>query len=131
MKTAKQMLKAKQAVKEEMDRQFPQSLSNELWQKAEIRLDGILKKHEALSGGVRTHTDHYIFPAAAIYLTLCEVTSPENAYAVIENTAIEHSTEVGRKLAKLMKLPGMKSFFVWVWNPMVKKREEKTRRGKL
>ena len=91
MKTAKQMLKAKQAVKEEMDRRFPQSLSDDLWNKAEIRLDGILKKYTSLSGGVRTHTDHYIFPAAAIYLTLCEVTSRENAYAVIENTAIEHS----------------------------------------
>lgn len=121
MKTAKQMLKAKQAVKEEMDRRFPRSLSDDLWNKAENRLVGILKKYASLSGGVRTHTDHYIFPSAAIYLTLCEVTSPENAYAVIENTAIEHSNEVGRKLANLMKLPGMKSFFVWFWHPMVKK----------
>jgi hypothetical protein len=104
-----------------MDRRFPKSLSDDLWQKAEIRLDGILKKYTSLSGGVRTHTDHYIFPAAAIYLTLCEVTSRENAYAVIENTAIEHSNEVGRKLAKLMKLPGMRSLFVWIWSPMVKK----------
>ena len=121
LKTAKQILKAKQAVKEEMDRQFPQSLSDDLWNKAEIRLDGILKKYSTLSGGVRTHTDHYIFPAAAIYLTLCGATSRENAYAVIENEAIRNSTEVGRKLAKLMKFPGMKRFFVWVWNPMVKK----------
>jgi len=99
MKTAKQMLKAKQAVKEEMDRIYPQSLSDDLWNKAEIWLDGILQKYSALSGGVRTHTDHYIFPAAAIYLTLCEVTSQENAYTVIENAAIRNSTEVGRKLA--------------------------------
>jgi len=121
LKTAKQMLKAKQAVKEEMDRQFPQSLSDDLWNKAEIRLDGILQKYSTLSGGVRTHTDHYIFPAAAIYLTLCGATSRENAYAVIENAAIRNSTEVGRKLAKLMKFPGMKHFFVWFWHPMVKK----------
>ena len=120
MKTAKQLLKAKQAVKEEMDRQFPQSLSDDLWKKAEIRLDSILKKYSLLSGGVRTHTDHYIFPSAAIYLTLCEEANQENAYAVIENTAIKHSNEAGRKLAKLMRLPGMKSFFVWFWNPMVK-----------
>ncbi|MBR6029507.1 MAG: L-2-amino-thiazoline-4-carboxylic acid hydrolase [Clostridia bacterium] len=121
MKTAKQLLKKKRFIKAEMDRKFPQSLSDELWQKAETRLDGILKKYEALSGGVRTHTDHYIFPAAAIYLTLCNATTRERAYAVIENTAIEHSSEVGRKLARLMKLPGMKRFFVWVWHPMVKK----------
>ena len=121
MKTAKQLLKAKQSIKAEIDRRFPQSLSDDLWYKAEIRLDGILKKYASLSGGVRTHTDHYIFPAAAIYLTLCGVTSRENAYAVIENAAIRNSTEVGRKLAKLMKLPGMRSLFVWIWSPMVKK----------
>ena len=121
MKTAKQLLKAKQAVKEEMDKKFPQSLSDDLWNRAEIRLDGILKKYSSLSGGVRTHTDHYIFPSAAIYLTLCEVTGRENAYAVIENAAIRNSTEVGRKLAKLMKYPGMKGFFVFIWSPMVKK----------
>ncbi|MBR0228645.1 MAG: hypothetical protein IJQ62_09885 [Clostridia bacterium] len=69
MKTAKQMLKAKQAVKDEMDRRFPQSLSDDLWNKAETRLEAILRKYDSLSGGVRTHTDHYIFPSAAIYLT--------------------------------------------------------------
>ena len=121
MKNAKQLLKAKQTVKEEMDRCFPQSLSDDLWKKAETRLEAILREYDSLSGGVRTHTDHYIFPAAAIYLTLCGVTSQENAYAVIENAAIRNSTEVGRKLAKLMKLPRMKSFFVWFWHPMVKK----------
>ncbi len=120
MKTARQILKKKQPVKAEMDRRFPRSLSDELWRKAETRLDGILKEYGPLSGGVRTHTDHYIFPAAAVYLTLCEVTRRENAYAVIENVAIRNSTETGRKLAKLMRLPGMKSFFVWVWGPMVK-----------
>ena len=121
MKSAKQMLKKKQSIKEEMDRQFPQSLSDDLWNKAETRLEAILRKYDSLSGGVRTHTDHYIFPSAAIYMTLCGATSRENAYAVIENAAIRNSTEVGRKLAKLMKFPGMKRFFVWVWNPMVKK----------
>ena len=121
MKSAKQMLKKKQSIKAEMDRRFPQSLSDDLWSKAETRLNGILKKYSSLSGGVRTHTDHYIFPAAAIYLTICEVTSRESAYAVIENAAIRNSTKVGRKLAKLMKLPGMKSLFVWIWSPMVKK----------
>lgn len=121
MKSAKQMLKKKQSIKVEMDRRFPQSLSDDLWNKAETRLEAILKKYDSLSGGVRTHTDHYIFPSAAIYLTLCGVTSRENAYAVIEKTAIVHSNEVGRKLARLMKIPGMKRFFVWVWHPMVKK----------
>ncbi len=44
MKSAKQMLKKKQSIKEEMDRRFPRSLSDDLWNKAETRLEAILKK---------------------------------------------------------------------------------------
>ena len=52
---------------------------------------------------------------------LSEESSRDTAYAVIENAAIKNSSDAGRKLAKLMKLPGMKSLFVSVWDPMTKK----------
>lgn len=119
MKTAKQILKRKRFIKEEMDRKFPQFLSDDLWRRAEIRLDGILKKYDSLTPGERIHTERNIFPSAAIYMSLCEMTSQENAYEVIENAAIRNSSEVGRKLAMLMRLPGMKSLFVAIWHPMV------------
>ena len=119
MKTAKQIMEGKLSIKEKIDKQFPNS--DELWQKAEARLNGIMAKYPDLPKGVHMHTDNYIFPSAAIYLTLKEVTSQEKAYAVIENSAIEHSTETGRKIAKMLKLPGMKSFFVKIWDPLTKK----------
>ncbi len=66
MKTARQMLKKKRPVKAEMDRRFPRSLSDELWRKAETRLDGILKEYGPLSGGVRTHTDLHGLPGGRV-----------------------------------------------------------------
>lgn len=119
MKTAGQIMEAKRFIKDEMDGKLPNS--DELWRKAEARLGEIMEKYADLSGGVRMHTDNYIFPSAAIYLTLREVTSRENAYAIIEDAAIKHSTETGRKIAKMLKLPGMKGLFVRIWNPLTKK----------
>lgn len=119
MKTAKQMMEAKLFIKDEMDKQLPNS--NELWKKAEEKLHAIIEKYPDLPKGVHMHTDNYIFPSAAIYLTLKEVTSQEKAYAVIENAAIKHSTATGRKIAGMLKLPGMKSLFIKIWNPLTKK----------
>ena len=112
-------MEGKLSFKEKIDKQFPNS--DELWQKAEARLNGIMAKYPDLPKGVHMHTDNYIFPSAAIYLTLKEVTSQESAYAVVEESAIEHSTETGKKIAKMLKLPGMKSFFVKIWDPLTKK----------
>ena len=119
MKAAKQIMDGKLSIKADMDKQFPNS--DELWRKAEEKLGEIMKLYPDLPKGVHMHTDNYIFPSAAIYLTLKEVTSQEKAYAVIENAAIEHSTATGRKIAKMLKLPGMKSLFVKIWNPLTKK----------
>lgn len=119
MKTAEQIMKGKRFIKDEMDRQFPSS--DELWRKAEAKLGAIIGKYSGIPKGARVHTDNYIFPSAAIYLTLKEVTNWENAYAVVENAAIKHSTDVGRKIANLLKLPGMKSLFIKIWDPLTRK----------
>ena len=119
MKTAKQIMKSKQPVKDEMDRQFQGS--DDLWQRAESRLGEIMNRYPDLPKGVHMHTDNYIFPSAAIYLTLREVTSQEKAYAVIEQVGIRNSTAIGRKLARLMNLPGMKSLFIRIWDPMTRR----------
>lgn len=119
MKTAKEIMKAKLFIKDEMDKQFPNS--DELWRKAEEKLGEIMEKCPDLPKGVHMHTDNYIFPSAAIYLTLKEVTSQEKAYAVIEDASIGYSTAAGKKIAKMLKLPGMKSLFIKIWNPLTKK----------
>ena len=121
MKTAEQIMKSKRFIKEELDRQLPKTLSDELWKKAETRLAGYLRQYADISKGEHTHTDNFIFPATAIYLTMKEVTTQEQAYSVIEKAAIRNSGDAGRKLAKLMRAPAMRSLFVWIWDPMTKK----------
>lgn len=77
MKTAEQIMKSKHFIKEELDHQFPKTRSDGLWKKAEVRLAEYLRQYTDISKGEHTHTDNFIFPAAAIYLTLKEVTTQE------------------------------------------------------
>lgn len=121
MKTAIQLMEKKAFIKAQMDSQLTQKQSDFLWKKATRRLRSILDQYADLSGGVRMHTDNYIFPAAAIYLTAKEHISPDKAYAIIEDAAIRNSTDAGRKIAKMMRFPGMKSLFIWIWDPLTKK----------
>lgn len=62
-----------------------------MWEKAEGRLSEIMEQYKEIPKGVHTHTDNYIFPAAAIYLTIKEETDEQTAYAVIENAAIRNT----------------------------------------
>ena len=119
VKTAEQIMKGRRFIKGEMDKQFPNG--DELWRKAEDKLGAIMGKHSGIKKGVRMHTDNYIFPSAAIYLTLREATDRESAYAVVENAAIKHSTDAGRKIANLLKLPGMERLFIKTWIPLTRK----------
>ena len=121
MKTAAQIMKSKQFIKNELDARIPKKESNALWEMAERRLDEIMKEYAEIPKGEHTHTDTYIFPSAAIYLTLKEALGEKMAYAVIEDAAIKKTTDAGRKIAGMMRLPGMKGLFIRVWDPLTKK----------
>lgn len=121
MKTAAQIMKSKRFIKAEMDTRMPKTESDALWERAEHRLGEIMAQYAGISKGEHSHTDNYIFPAAAIYLTLKEAMEQEAAYDVIESSAIGMTTNAGKKLAWLMRLPGMKSLFVKIWDPMTRK----------
>lgn len=121
MITAAKIMKKKILIKEELDDHLSAKRSDELWRKATARLNKILKKYEALPKGVHTHTDNFIFPSAAIYLTAGEYMCKEEAYAVIENTAVARTCEKHKKLVKMMKLPFMPGLFVKMWDPITKK----------
>ena len=43
------------------------------------------------------------------------------AYSIIENSAIANTSAMGEKLAKMMKIPGMSSFFLSLWDPISRK----------
>lgn len=121
MKTAEQMIEKRAFIKKEMDKNLPKEQSDALWAEATGRLEKILDKYSTLPKGVRLHTDRSIFPASAVYLTLKEAVGSETAYSIIENAAISLTEPIGKKLAGLMKIPGMRSLFMSIWGPMTKK----------
>ena len=121
MDQADRIMKRKAFIKAEMDKALPKKQSDELWRKAADRLEEILTRYSALPKGVHTHTDNFIFPSAAVYLTVKEAVGEEKAYDIIENAAVSNTLPLGKKLARLMKIPGMSSLFIKVWDPMTKK----------
>ena len=121
MKTAKQIMKGKRFIKDEMDRQFSKTVSDEMWHSAEAKLSKFMEQYAGIPKGVHAHTNNYIFPAAAIYLAVKERATEKTAYEIIEKAAIRNSSAAGRKIAKLVKLPGMKSLFISIWDPMTRK----------
>jgi len=121
MKTAEQILKKRAFIKEEMDRRLPKEQSGALWYGAEKRLGEILDRYRTLPKGVRIHTERYIFPAAAVYLTLKEELGEQEAYRILEDSAVKVSVDAGRSLAKLVSLPGMRSMLIKAFDLVVRK----------
>ena len=121
MNTAEKIIKKKSKYKAEMDKLLPKTQSDALWQKATMRLSEYLDRYNTLPKAVHIHTDSRILPTAAIYLTAKDTIGQEKAYKMIEDAAIQGCTDIEKKLANLMKLPGMKSLFVKIWDPMTKR----------
>ena len=121
MRTAEKIMKKKTAIKAEMEKLLPEAESDALWQKATEKLAGFLTRYSSLPKGMRVHTDSRIFPSAAIYLTVKDVTGQEKACRIIEDAAIQTCGLIEQKLQNLMKLPGMQSLFIRIWDPMTKK----------
>ena len=119
MKTAKQILKKKMFIKHVMDTRLENS--DELWEKAMVKLEQILRKYAYLSKEERLHPEGYIFPSAAIYLTLKDVVGMQEAYDIIEIAAVQYTLKTGELLAKAVRIPGFRSVFIRIWDPMTKK----------
>ena len=121
MNTAEKIMKKKAAIKAEMDKTLPKAQSDALWWEATAKLEGFLARYSSLPKGVHVHTDSRILPSAAIYLSLKDVIGREKAYRVIEDAAVRTCAGIEKKLQNMMKLPGMQSLFVKVWDPLPKK----------
>ena len=119
MKTAEQIMKKKAIIKAELDKHTPHS--DALWRQSTKKLESILNSYSSLPKGVRMHTDSRIFPSAAIYLTVKDEIGESAAFHVIENAAVRNCAGIAEKLKKLMKLPGMRGFFIRMWDPMTRK----------
>ena len=121
MTSSQKIMKKKSRFKAEIDRRLTKNQSDALWQKATDRLAALLKQYASLPEGVRFHTENKIFPAAAIYLTLKESIGQPEAFQVMEDATFKTADAAAKKLSALLRLPGMRSLFVKVWDPLTRK----------
>lgn len=117
MITAEKALKGKKSFKEEMDKRLTKEDSEKAWTDAHKRLAKMYKEHDDLPKGVRAHTDSFIFPAAAIYLSIKEV-APAEAFGIMRDVMRARTEKMGRMLAKMCRIPGFKPFFLKMWDVM-------------
>lgn len=120
-KTAAQIMKKKTPIKAEIERLLPKEQADALWRQSTLKLATIMERYADLPKGLRPHTDMRVFPSAAIYLTAKERIGQKAAYGVIENAAVELTEKYAQKLAKLMRLPGMRALFIRIWDPLTRK----------
>ena len=121
MTSARKTMKKKARFKAEIDRRLPKNESDALWQKATDKLAVLQKQYASLPKGVRFHTDNKILPAAAIYLAAKESLGQPEAYRIIEEATFKTADAAAKKLAALVRLPGMRSLFVRVWDPLTRR----------
>ena len=120
MNNAEKLLNKKKVYKTEMDKVLPKDQSDKIWKQSAVRLKSILEKYEPVADGMRMHTDK-IFTSAAVYLSLKDEIDPDIAYSIMEKSVYESCASAAAKLAAIMKIPGMKSLFVRIWDPLTKK----------
>ena len=120
-KTAEQIMKKKAVIRSEIERKMPKAQADALWRQATEKLAAILARYADLPEGLRPHTDARIFPSAAIYLTAKERLGQQAAYAVIEDAAVKLTGRYAKKLAGLMRVPGMRGLFIRIWDPLTRR----------
>lgn len=120
MRNVKRTLKKKAYIKKEIARRLTPEDTEKVWGQAHKILAQMYRGHEDLPKKVAAHTENYIFPAAAIYLSLKEV-APDVAYDVIKVTMKEISSRRGRTLARMTRIPGFKRLFLKMWGPISRK----------
>ena len=111
------IMKSKKVFREEISKRMSAANKEKVWKAAHKRLYKMYIEHIDLPKGVSMHTDSFIFPAAAIYLSMKEI-DPDVAYDVMKKVMAERSDNMGKMLAKCCKLPGFKTFFLRMWDPM-------------
>ena len=121
MTSSQKIMKKKSRFKAEIDIRLPKDQGDALWHEATDRLAVLLEQYASLPEGVRFHTENKIFPAAAIYLTLKECIGQDEAYRIIETATFKTADAAAEKLSALLRLPGMRSLFVKVWDPLTRK----------
>ncbi len=119
-RNAEKTLKGKNFIRQEIERRLPPATSKKVWDYAHISLERIYGSYRDVPPKVATHTDGFIFPAAAIYFALKKY-APDEAYDIMKTTMKKKSEQSGQSLAKMAKIPGFTAFFLSLWPPVSRK----------
>ncbi len=120
MTKAEKILESKTFLKNEIEKEIPGNKTARVWQKSKEKLDAIFTSYGELPKGIAAHTDSFIFPSAAIYLSLKEE-APDKAFEIMKNSMKEKSMKTGESLAKMTRIPGFKKFFLKMWDSLSRK----------
>lgn len=120
MKNADEILKGKKFIRKEIEKRLDANTSLEVWLLSKKKLEDMLNKYDGLPEGVQVHTHGFIFPIAAIYLSL-KAKAPEQAFEIMQYTMKEKSSKFGKSLAKMTYIPGFKKIFLSMWDSMSRK----------
>ena len=70
MNNSVKILKGKKFIRKEIEKRLNSETALQVWIIAQKKLENMLEKYKGLPEGVQMHTHGFIFPAAAIYLSL-------------------------------------------------------------
>ena len=114
-------LDKKIGIKEKLIAEVGTQEATVIWNKAKIILREIEARYSELPKGQRMHAE-YIFPSAAGQLAIKDIKGDSNlGYKVISEYSWAKSRTMGAKLRRMAKIPGFKSFFIKMWDPISKK----------
>lgn len=116
-RNVEKIIKGKLYFKDELEKRLSEELCEKIWNKVHERLTSIFQEYQDLPKGVAAHTDSFIFPAAAIYLSIKEY-APECAFEVMQIVMNAKAQKAGNSFAKMAKIPGFKGFFLKMWDKM-------------
>lgn len=112
---AEKVMRKKTAFKVEMDKRLTKEQSDSAWENACRLLNDFYRKYEDISEGEKNHTTGFIFPAAAIYLSLKKIDA-DIAFSIMRNVMKARSEKMGKGLAKALKISGLKTLFIKMWD---------------
>lgn len=114
-------LDQKQGIKENLIAEVGADEAEKIWSRAKDILKDIEAKYPNLSKGEQMHAA-YIFPSAAIHLAIRERKGDTAlGYKVISEYSWAKSRKMGGMLKKMSRIPGFKSLFVKMWDPISRK----------
>lgn len=120
MRNVEKTMKGKKFIKEFIERRLEPEVAAKVWDIAHLELEKIYSAYRDVPKKVATHTDSFIFPAAAIYRALKKY-APEEAYEIMKVSMMGRAKKSGESLARMSKVPGFTRFFLSMWPPVSRK----------